>query len=197
MRQHTILKFFYILSINLLILLIVVSCDENNNIFDGGGADNGDEMPDGDEGGPNPSPTPTMKPVLNFTGMGIDYDPEARCSTNNWTTNFPVACSPQVGFTCPMTGKTLDNCPATCQACYDSDLTTIKNTLSVDTITIYQPNYYILTAAENKGVKAILGLFNDSVAALAARQCSNNASMVCVTNSDCGTGNTCMDNSSG
>jgi len=89
MRQHTILKFLYIiLSINLLILLTVVSCDENNNIFDGGGADNGDEMPDGDDGGPNPTPTLTMKPVLNFTGMGIDYDPEARCSTNNWTTSL-------------------------------------------------------------------------------------------------------------
>jgi len=152
MRQHTILKFFYILSINLLILLTVVSCDENNNIFDGGGADNGDD------GGPNPTPTLTMKPVLNFTGMGIDYDPEARCSTNNWTTDFPVACSPQVAFTCPPTGKTLDNCPTMCQSCYDSDLDTIKNMLSVDTITIYQPNYYILTAAENEGVKAILGL---------------------------------------
>jgi|GEM_PF-1885073 len=193
MTQHTILKFFYILSISLLILLTGASCDENNNTFDGGGADNGNEMPDGDDGSPNPTPAPTMKPTLNFTGMGIDYDPEARCSTNNWTTDFPVACSPQLAFTCPATGKTLDNCPATCQTCYDSDLGTIKNTLSVDTITIYQPNYYILTAAKKEGVKVILGLFNDSVAALAARQCSNDPGTMCVTDSDCTMEGTCID----
>jgi hypothetical protein len=198
MTQRTILKSFYIFSISLLILLTGASCDENNNIFDG--ADSGDKPLNGDEplnGDPSPTPAPTPKPVLNFTGMGIDYDPEARCSTNNWSTDFPVACSPQVGFTCPAMGSTLDNCPTMCQACYDSDLDTIKNTLSVDTITIYQPNYYILTAAENEGVKAILGLFNDSVAALAARQCSNDAATMCVTDSDCSMGGTCIDASSG
>ena len=43
MTQHTILKSFFILSISLMILIAGASCDENNNIFDGGGADNGDE----------------------------------------------------------------------------------------------------------------------------------------------------------
>lgn len=198
--KHSILNTFYLMSITLLLLLTAVSCDENNNMMSGGGSDNGDEMMDGDgplNGDPTPTPAPTPKPALNFTGMGIDYDPEARCSTNNWSTDFPVACSPQLAFTCPATGKTMDNCPATCQTCYDGDLDTIKNTLSVDTITIYQPNYYILTAANSKGVEVILGLFNDSVEALAARQCSNNASMMCVTDSDCGMGNTCMDATSG
>ena len=188
------LKAFYIFSITLLIILTGASCDENNNIFNEG---NGNEPLNGDLGSPAPTPAPTMKPTLNFTGMGIDYDPEARCSTNNWSTDFPVACSPQLSFSCPMSGKTLDNCPASCQSCYDGDLGTIKNTLSVDTITIYQPNYYILTAAQSKGIEVILGLFNDSVAALASRQCSNNASMMCVTDSDCGAGNTCMDAASG
>lgn len=198
MTKHPVLKCIYIFSISLLIILTAASCDENNNMMSGGGADNGDKPLNGDgDVDPAPTPMPTMKPTLNFTGIGIDYDPEARCSTNNWATDFPVACSPQLSFTCPMTGKTLDNCPASCQTCYDDDLDTIKNTLSVDTITIYQPNYYILTAAKDKGVEVILGLFNDSVAALAARQCSNNASMMCVTDSDCGEGNTCVDATSG
>lgn len=138
-----------------MILLTGASCDENNNIFDGGGADNGDDMLNGD--GPDNGgglPTPSPKPVLNFTGIGIDYDPEARCSDNNWSTDFPVACNPQLSFICP-TGEGLSLCPMRCQACYDSDLDTIKNNLSVDTITIYQPNYYILTAAKAKGVKTI------------------------------------------
>ena len=203
MTQHTILKSFYIFSISLLILLTCASCDENSNMINSGGGGNGDDMlngdsPDnGDDGSPDPTPAPTMKPTLNFTGMGIDYDPEARCSTNNWSTDFPVACNPQVGFTCPATGKTLDNCPTMCQSCYDTDLDTIKNTLSVDTITIYQPNYYILTAAKSKGVKVILGLFNDSVQALAARHCSMDTGTMCVTDSDCTMGDTCMDNTSG
>ena len=99
--------------------------------------------------------------------IGIDYDPEARCSTDNWSTTSPVACSPQPAFVCPASGATLDNCPSLCQSCYDGDLGLIKNTLSVGLITIYQPNYFILMAAQTAGVKVILGTFNDTVAGLA------------------------------
>lgn len=201
MKRHTILRTFYILSIGLLILMGGASCDENNNMMSDGGSDNGDKPLNGDgspEPTPMPTPMPTFSPVLGFKGVGIDYDPEARCSTNNWSTDFPVACSPQVGFTCPGSGmNTLDNCPASCQTCYDSDLDTIKNTLSVDTITIYQPNYYILTAAKAKSVKVVLGLFNDTVAALASRHCSNDMSTMCATDSDCTGGGTCTDDTTG
>ncbi len=51
--------------------------------------------------------------------------------------------------------------------CFNSDLSTIK-TLNVGTITIYQPNYYILTAAQSSGIKVVLGLYDDSVSGLAA-----------------------------
>lgn len=199
MKKRPILKCLYIISISLLVILTAASCDEDNNMMSG---DNDDKPLNGDGGvdptpTPMPTPMPTFSPVLGFSGVGIDYDPEARCSTNNWSTDFPVACNPQLGFTCPMTGKTLDNCPSSCQSCYDSDLGTIKDTLSVDTITIYQPNYYILTAAKAKSVKVVLGLFNDTVAALASRHCSNDMSTMCATNSDCTGSGTCTDDTSG
>jgi exo-beta-1,3-glucanase (GH17 family) len=41
------------------------------------------------------------------------------------------------------------------------------SSLKVGTITIYQPNYYILKAAQTSGIKVVLGLYNDSVSGLA------------------------------
>jgi len=172
-------------------MLGVASCDENANVLSGSDTDSGMDGPDG-----GPLLGSPMKPTLNFTGIGIDYDPEARCSDDDWSTDTPVACSPQLSFTCP-SGDGLALCPERCQKCYNDDMSTIKSGLSVDTITIYQPNYYILTAAQSEDVNVMLGLFNDTVAGLASRHCSNNASMVCVSDSDCGTGNTCMDDQSG
>ena len=110
--------------------------------------------------GPAPSPAPT------FSGINVDYAPEGRCSDDNWSTTNPVACNPQLAFT-SCTPSVLSSCAANCQACFNSDLSTISS-LKVGTITIYQPNYYILTAAQSAGIKVILGLYNDSVAGLAA-----------------------------
>lgn len=103
---------------------------------------------------------------LNFTGVGIDYDIEARCADDNWATTTPVACNPQLAFTCDTSDK-LDFCPSRCQSCYDSDLDYMKNELQVGAITIYQPNYYVLKAAQKNKVKVILGTFNDTVKGLA------------------------------
>ncbi|MCC7344016.1 MAG: hypothetical protein IT573_03685 [Deltaproteobacteria bacterium] len=108
---------------------------------------------------------------LPFQGIAIDYDPEARCSDDNWTTNTPVACSPQLSFTCPAPPpgdpfQNLSGCPDRCQSCFDQDLAALKSNLLVGTITVYQPNYYILKAAQAQGLKVLLGLFNDSVLAL-------------------------------
>src|SRR5208282_6872360 len=75
--------------------------------------------------------------------IGIDYTPESRCKDNNWSTANPTACNPQLSFTCP-SGNPLSLCPTSCRACYDSDLANLKRSLSVSTITSYQPNYYIL-----------------------------------------------------
>jgi hypothetical protein len=99
--------------------------------------------------------------------IGIDYTPEARCSDNNWSTSTPAACNPQLSFTCPK-GNPLSLCPASCQACYVSDLTNLKSSLHVSTITAYQPNYYILTASRGLGIKVMQGLFNDAIPSLAA-----------------------------
>jgi exo-beta-1,3-glucanase (GH17 family) len=52
-------------------------------------------------------------------------------------------------------------------------LSTIS-TLAIGTITIYQPNYYVLKAAQSSGVKVVLGLFNDSVSGLAQPDTSTN-----------------------
>lgn len=108
---------------------------------------------------------------LPFKGIAMDYDPEARCSDNNWSTSTPVACSPQLSFTCtaPPPGDPFDNlsgCPDRCQACFDQDLSQLKTNLQVGTLTVYQPNYFILKAAQSQGLKVLLGIFNDSVLAL-------------------------------
>ena len=72
--------------------LIGAGCNNSggNGSEPGGGIPPGPLPGDGDGG-----------PTLNFTGLGIDYDPEARCADNisNWMGN-PVACNPQPSFTC-------------------------------------------------------------------------------------------------
>jgi exo-beta-1,3-glucanase (GH17 family) len=115
-------------------------------------------------GGSQTSSLPSS-PAPAFTGINIDYASEGRCSDDNWGTATPVACNPQLAFT-SCTPNELSSCAANCQACYNSDLNTIK-TLNVGTITIYQPNYYILTAAQSSGIKVVLGLYDDSVSGLA------------------------------
>ena len=116
--------------------------------------------------------TPAPAPTPAFSGINVDYAPESRCSDNNWSTTTPVACNPQLSFNTDCSTQ-LSNCASSCQACYTSDLGTIKS-LNVGTITIYQPNYYILTAAQNAGIKVVLGLYNDSVPGLAASSGSTN-----------------------
>ena len=131
----------------------------------GGNANNGSA------GSPVSSPAPSPAPAA-FGGINIDYAPEGRCSDNNWSTTTPVACNPQLSFNSDCSTE-LSNCATSCQACYTSDLNTIKS-LNAGTITIYQPNYYILTAAQNAGIKVVLGLYDDSVAGLAASSGSTN-----------------------
>ncbi len=113
-----------------------------------------------------PSPAPA------FSGINIDYAPEGRCSDDNWSTTTPVACNPQLSFT-TCTSGVLSSCAQNCQACYTADLQTIS-TLKVSTITIYQPNYYILTAAQSSGIKVVLGLYDDSVSGLAQSNTATN-----------------------
>jgi len=113
-----------------------------------------------------PSPAPA------FTGINLDYAPEGRCSDDNWSTTTPVACNPQLSFT-TCTPNVLSSCAANCQACFNADLATMS-TLKVGTITIYQPNYYILKAAESSGIKVVLGLYNDSVSGLAQPDSATN-----------------------
>ncbi len=115
---------------------------------------------------PSPSPSPA------FGGINIDYAPEGRCSDNNWTSMTPAACNPQLSFNSDCSTE-LSNCAMSCQACYTSDLNKIKS-LDIGTITIYQPNYYILTAAQNAGIKVVLGLYDDSVNGLAASNSATN-----------------------
>jgi hypothetical protein len=109
--------------------------------------------------------------------IGIDYAPETRCSDNNpdWLFNqHPVACNPQLGVRgC---GATLNTCPARCQQCYDDDLAFIRRQLKVNTITIYAPNYHILKAAHQLGMKVIVGLYNDAVLGLATPANQTNCS---------------------
>jgi len=105
--------------------------------------------------------------------IGIDYTPESRCSDNNWSTAFPTACNPQLSFTCP-SGNPLSLCPTSCRACYDSDLANLKTSLSVSTITSYQPNYYILAAAKRLDLKVLQGLYNDAIPSLAAPDAATN-----------------------
>ncbi len=104
---------------------------------------------------------------VDSNAIGIDYTPEARCSDNNWTTATPVACNPQLSFTCTANNP-LSTCPTACQACYNDDLANLKSSLEVSTITSYQPNYYILTTAQNLKMKVFQGLFNDAIPSLAA-----------------------------
>ncbi|MGH7802612.1 MAG: hypothetical protein ACREOW_18640 [Thermodesulfobacteriota bacterium] len=154
------MKIINILLFLLLFWLIGAGC--NNSGRDG--SQPGDGIP--------PGPLPgdgNGGPTLNFPGIGIDYDPEARCADNvtNWMGN-PVACNPQPSFSCASCSGAmpLTSCPTCCQQCYVGDFATLK-TLGVGAITIYQPNIYILTAAQNAGTKVILGTFNDAVPSLA------------------------------
>ncbi|MGH7785864.1 MAG: hypothetical protein ACRERC_03300 [Candidatus Binatia bacterium] len=96
--------------------------------------------------------------------IGVDYDFEARCADDNWSTTNPAACNPQPSFICPSEGLAL--CPARCQACFDADLADIKG-LGVGAITIYNPNWYALSAAQKVGTKVLLGTFNDTLGGLA------------------------------
>jgi hypothetical protein len=105
--------------------------------------------------------------------IGIDYTPEARCSDNNWSTMFPVACNPQLSFSC-MGNSSLSACPSSCQSCYNDDLANLKNSLGVSTITSYQPNYYILTTAQNLKIKVLQGTYNDAIPSLAAHDDATN-----------------------
>lgn len=120
-----------------------------------------------------PAPSPGA-PGPAFSGINIDYAPEGRCSDDNWTTTNPAACNPQLSFTCSSTDTSLNNCPANCQACYTADIGTTKSTLKTGAITIYQPNYYILKAAQTSGIKVVLGLFDDSAQGLAQSDTATN-----------------------
>ncbi len=147
------LKFIVRIGLILLISVVLGAC--------GGGS--------GNSGGSTP-------PLLGAGGsnsIGIDYTPESRCSDNNWTTNFPVACNPQLSFTCP-TGDPLSLCPTSCQSCYNADLANLQSSLKTSTITSYQPNYYILTAADQLHIKVLQGLYNDAIPSLAASSSANN-----------------------
>jgi exo-beta-1,3-glucanase (GH17 family) len=111
-------------------------------------------------------------PAPAISGINVDYAPEGRCSDDNWSTTTPAACNPQLAFTSCQAGV-LSSCAANCQACYNADLTTISS-LKINTITIYQPNYYVLKAAQSSGIKVVLGLFNDSVSGLAQPDTATN-----------------------
>jgi hypothetical protein len=129
-----------------------------------------------DSGGETPAVASKPPPVISpgpVTSIGIDYTPESRCSDNNWSTPFPTACNPQLSFTCP-SGDPLSECPTSCQACYVSDLTNLQTTLSTSAITSYQPNYYILNAADQLHIKVLQGLFNDAIPSLAAPSSATN-----------------------
>jgi exo-beta-1,3-glucanase (GH17 family) len=119
------------------------------------------------------SPAPGLGSPAPGGSIGIDYTPESRCSDNNWTTTTPVACNPQLSFSCPA-GNPLSLCPKSCQSCYVSDLTNLQSSLNTSSITSYQPNYYILTAAKQLHIKVIQGLFNDAIPSLAAANTATN-----------------------
>ncbi len=138
----------------LAVLLVATGCGSGGSSSSGSGS----------VGSPAPAPA--------FSGINVDYAPEGRCSDDNWSTTTPVACNPQLAFTSCQTGV-LSSCAANCQACYNSDIATVQS-LSVGTITIYQPNYYILKAADNAGIKVVLGLYDDSVSGLAQPSTATN-----------------------
>ena len=50
----------------------------------------------------------------------------------------------------------------------------LQSTLSTSEITAYQPNYYILTAADQLHIKVLQGLFNDAIPSLAAASTATN-----------------------
>ncbi|HUB65313.1 MAG TPA: hypothetical protein VL996_12875 [Methylocella sp.] len=108
--------------------------------------------------------------------IGIDYTPEARCSDNNWSTATPVACNPQLSFACTGNPPPLSTCPASCQTCYNNDLGNLETQLKISAITVYQPNYYILTAAQQLNIIVMQGLFNDAIPSLAAPDSATNCS---------------------
>ena len=118
------------------------------------------------------SPPSLTAPAPAFGGINMDYAPEGRCSDDNWSTATPAACNPQLSFT-SCTPNVLSSCAANCQACYNADMATM-NSIKLGTITIYQPNYYILKAADSAGIKVVLGLFNDSVSGLAQPSTATN-----------------------
>ncbi len=108
--------------------------------------------------------------------LGIDYAPETRCSDNNpnWLPGQrPRACNPPPGEPC---GDSLSTCPARCQKCYSDDLAFIQRELRVNTIAIYQPNYYIMKAAQQLGMKLVVGVLNDAVLWLATPATERNCS---------------------
>jgi len=109
-------------------------------------------------GGSTPTASPTGgKRRLSFGGTGLDYDPSVRCSLiTTWPQ--PTACNPQGNFQSDATA---------CQTCFDDDLATLSSQLGVEAMTIYQPNYYFLKAAQAQGMKVLLGTFEDVVASLA------------------------------
>jgi hypothetical protein len=111
------------------------------------------------------STTLPTSPAPGFNGINLAYAPEGRYGDDNCSTTTPAACNPQLAFTtCPP--NILSSCAANCQPCYNSDLATISSA-KVSTITIYRPNYYILKAADNSGIRVVLGLYDDSVSGLA------------------------------
>ena len=134
-------------------LALSTGCGENSSLGSGNNSED-----DGTGGG--------STPTFNFSGIGLDYNPGMRCSDNNWTSNSPAACNPQLSFNACDTGE-LAGCASGCQTCYDNDLTFMKNNLGITTITIYQPNYYVIKAASTLGMKVLLGTFDDQVTALA------------------------------
>lgn len=113
-----------------------------------------------------------------WSPLGLDYAPEARCSDEQWRPHHrPAACNPQPGQAC---GSSLSSCPARCQKCYDDDLSFVQHNLKVNAITIYQPNYYILKAAKRLGMKVVVALLDDTVLGLASptsqTQCTDGGS---------------------
>ncbi|MGH7779483.1 MAG: hypothetical protein ACREQR_06635 [Candidatus Binataceae bacterium] len=67
-----------------------------------------------------------------------------------------------------------------------SDLTNLQSLLKTSTITSYQPNYYILTAADQLHIKVLQGLFNDAIPSLAAPSTTTNCTYAGVAIALCG-----------
>ncbi len=102
--------------------------------------------------------------------IGLDYAP-VRCAGDNpyWLRRDAVAiCNPQLGTPQRQCNGSTSNCPGLCAKCYGEDLAFIRHQLKVNTITIYQPSYYILKEAQRLGMKVVVGLLNDSVIGLAS-----------------------------